>query len=1215
METVLSPLQIVYIRGTETSAENVRCALESADPAVDLTVVDSGTDTGSLLDERSIDCVLSEYPAESGTEIIERLREAYPDLPVVFVLTDERATVADDAVAAGATEYVRQSALRDRPEIFRRRIRAAVEHARRAATGSSRPTAATPDEITFEGALREHVAEAVVGNFPNGAVTLVGTDLRYRLAGGQLFEKLPSDPDDVIDTHVGDLESGDRDVFVQSYRDALDGTETATETLVEGVTLLHRTVPVYDADGSVVAAVGMTQDITDRKEHERELERNREFLDSVQSVANIGGWEVDLRSETLRWTDEVYRIHEIPSEYDPILAEGMEFYHPDDRETIEQAYEELVSTGESFDMELRIVTANDTVRWVRTRGEPWTDDEGKVVGARGTFQDITERREHEQELQRKSRAIEAAPIGITMTDPEQDDNPLIYANQQFLETSGYDREEVLGRNCRFMQGEETDPETVARIREGIDAEEPVAVGIKNYRKDGTTFWNHLEIAPVHDDHGELINYVGFQKDITERVEYERELEKSRSRYRTLVEHFPNGAVALVDEELRYITVGGTPIDAAWDAETELMGQPLAEVLTDEMAAELRPRYADALEGDQCSFETEVGDRCYQFRIVPVRADDGSVFAAMGVSQDITEQKERERSLQKRERVLRELHAASREFYPPDSMADISPFVVDFLQHAFDFSYVSVKRFDEGEGVLQPVATSALPEQGIEQLGPVEPGDNPLWNAYRDGESVQFSGELLLELFDADGTVGDHCLAVPIGNFGLIVVVTAGDRSFDGADRDLLEVLATNAEAIFQSLQHDRERETLAERVETQQETLEELRGVIDAVQAIQARVANSETRDELETGVCTELVETDSIDFAWIGRPKGSDTDLDPTAWTGERPDYLDSVLQTTGAATLPAEHAAARREPYAVASIPKRVMDEQWAKEALSRNFRSALSVPLIYDDVLYGVLTVYSSREAAFEEQYRNLVTDVGSLLVTYSRVLQQRYASDQAFVELEFELDDPTYPLQRLARETGSRIEYDTVTETVDGGVRTLVTVTEGDPQSVLALADSTPSIAGASQFGDDTSRQLRLTIAEPFLASEVGKHGGRLLEAASTETGTRLRIALPESVSSRPLFDTLTTQYREIDLLAQRQRVYETEPAAEALTDRQYEILNAAYHSGYYDVPRNVTGEALAAEFDISGPALYKHLQAAHSKVFEQYLRPETSSMVDNGGLDA
>jgi len=118
------------------------------------------------------------------------------------------------------------------------------------------------------------------------------------------------------------------------------------------------------------------------------------------------------------------------------------------------------------------------------------------------------------------RAIDDAPTGITLSDPSLPDNPLVYVNEGYEEMTGYDPAEALGRNCRFLQGPDTEEEPVATMREGIDDGEPVTAEVLNYRKDGTPFWNRVTIAPVHDGNGEIEHYVGFQEDVTERKEAE-----------------------------------------------------------------------------------------------------------------------------------------------------------------------------------------------------------------------------------------------------------------------------------------------------------------------------------------------------------------------------------------------------------------------------------------------------------------------------------------------------------------------------------------------------------------------------------------------------------------------------------------------------------------------------------------------------------------------
>jgi PAS domain S-box-containing protein len=126
--------------------------------------------------------------------------------------------------------------------------------------------------------------------------------------------------------------------------------------------------------------------------------------------------------------------------------------------------------------------------------------------------------ERQAELERKDHAMDAAPVAITISDTSQDDNPLIYVNDHFTELTGYTEEEVLGSNCRFLQGEETSPEPVARIRAAIDNKESVTVELRNYRKDGTECWNRFSIAPVRGDDGKATNHAGPQQDVTKETD-------------------------------------------------------------------------------------------------------------------------------------------------------------------------------------------------------------------------------------------------------------------------------------------------------------------------------------------------------------------------------------------------------------------------------------------------------------------------------------------------------------------------------------------------------------------------------------------------------------------------------------------------------------------------------------------------------------------------
>ncbi|MBC8135363.1 MAG: PAS domain S-box protein [Fibrella sp.] len=153
-------------------------------------------------------------------------------------------------------------------------------------------------------------------------------------------------------------------------------------------------------------------------------------------------------------------------------------------------------------------------------------DRGSVTAPGNRNADIPTRVEQSESLDETllllNRVVHAAVTSIVVTDPHLPDNPIVYHNPAFEVMSGYSASEIDGYNCRFLQGKESDPATVAEIRRAIVERQPCHVLIQNYRKDGTPFWNDLAISPVHDDAGRLTHFVGVQTDVTRRAEAERE---------------------------------------------------------------------------------------------------------------------------------------------------------------------------------------------------------------------------------------------------------------------------------------------------------------------------------------------------------------------------------------------------------------------------------------------------------------------------------------------------------------------------------------------------------------------------------------------------------------------------------------------------------------------------------------------------------------------
>ncbi|MBD3385337.1 SpoIIE family protein phosphatase [candidate division KSB1 bacterium] len=132
----------------------------------------------------------------------------------------------------------------------------------------------------------------------------------------------------------------------------------------------------------------------------------------------------------------------------------------------------------------------------------------------------------EDQLLLKDKALLVSAEGITISDNTQRDNPIIYANKGFERLTGYPVDRVLGRNCRFLQGPDSNAETVSAISEAVRNEREITVEILNYRKDGTTFWNRLSITPLRNDKGRVTHFIGIQSDVTNPRRAEDELRKT-----------------------------------------------------------------------------------------------------------------------------------------------------------------------------------------------------------------------------------------------------------------------------------------------------------------------------------------------------------------------------------------------------------------------------------------------------------------------------------------------------------------------------------------------------------------------------------------------------------------------------------------------------------------------------------------------------------------
>ena len=244
-----------------------------------------------------------------------------------------------------------------------------------------------------------------------------------------------------------------------------------------------------------------------------ELTEANAHLENIQNSIDLGLVVIDSHLRILRYTQKSIRVFGIlPSDIGHSIT-SIQAHLPIER--LEEKIKTVINTGQLHSEQLQ---RNETAYLMQIN--PYLSELQKISGAVLTFTDVTELQRIEAELRLRNAAIETAADGVIISDAQSPDQPIIYASPAFCHLTGYSEQDVLGKNCRFLQGPDTDPQVVDQIRDALNSNRSFLGELLNYRKNGSTFWNQLRIKPLLDEKGKVTFFVGVQTDITERKQRE-----------------------------------------------------------------------------------------------------------------------------------------------------------------------------------------------------------------------------------------------------------------------------------------------------------------------------------------------------------------------------------------------------------------------------------------------------------------------------------------------------------------------------------------------------------------------------------------------------------------------------------------------------------------------------------------------------------------------
>lgn len=353
---------------------------------------------------------------------------------------------------------------------------------------------------------------------------------------------------------------------------------------------------VVEWDGDKpVRMVGCHFDITKQKETEAALKRTQELLNKTNETAQVGGWEVDLLTQSISWTKVTKQIHEVGEDFVPNMETAIDFYKEGQcRDAITKAVDDAIKKAIPFDLELRIITAKGNERWIRTIGQP-EYEKGKCVRLYGAFQDITEKKRTEEELKlsevRFEEAFEYSAIGMALVSTE---GKWMRLNKRVCDTVGYTNDELLNMTFQDITHPEDLDNDLKYVQELLDGKiEHYQMEKRYFHKKGHIVWVLLSVSLVRSENGEPLHFISHIQDITEEKNTTEQLFKANQNltalynamsqvsvistdYKGVIKFFSKGSEALLGYKAEEMIDKQTPAIVHVKEEVEAQGQRLTK---------------------------------------------------------------------------------------------------------------------------------------------------------------------------------------------------------------------------------------------------------------------------------------------------------------------------------------------------------------------------------------------------------------------------------------------------------------------------------------------------------------------------------------------------------------------------------------------------------------------------------------------------------------
>jgi len=959
------------------------------------------------------------------------------------------------------------------------------------------------------------------------------------------------------------------------------------------------TITAIEEDGDLAGFAKVTRDMTERREREQRLREEKAFVESLLDVQPDVFYAFDADGEPLRWNDRLEAV----TGYAPADIETMEptdFVPEAAHDRVRDAIARILEDGERITVEAPFVTADgDRIPYEFTGG-PITNDRGEVTGFTGVGRDVSERKARERRLERQHQEL-AAELEDVFTHIGEgffavdEDWRITYVNDRATDLVGRSPGELLQARVWDALPEVAGGRPQELAEHAMAAQTPVEMEFHSETLDS---WLEIRAYPAGSG---LSVYV---RDITERKTRERELEQ----YETIIDTVEDG-IYVLDEDVRFAEVNDAYVELTGYDREALLGSPPSLVVSDDVATESVNRRETMSAGESAAVEVDLE-----------RADGSSVRVesrfsklpsgrSVGIARDVSERVTRERELRDRvrqQRVVADLGEYALQYSELDALlAEAAAAVSETL----DTDYCEVLDLDADaeelslrqgvgwdDGVVGEASVSSVADAS--QAAVTLTNEQPFIVEDLDADPRVDGPELLT---NHDVSSGISTVIGPADDpWGILGTHDTDRRKFSAKDATFVQSVANVLAAAIE--RHDYE-QTLVH----QREQLAALNSLNEVVRDISAAVIEQSTREQVEDTVCERLAATESYAFAWTGEVERTNRRVEPRAEAGVE-GYLEDVELSVDPDDERSEGATGRALRTGELQVINDIGDddryEPWRETVEEYGFQSSAAVPIAHEGTTYGVLNVYTRRESAFEGKERAVIEQVGEVVGHAIAATERKRAlmSDE-LVELEFQIED-VFDALDVGSETDETVTLDHAVPVGDDEFLVYGSVDGGGLETVKALKTAVPHWESLTVRDDGDPASFEVRTSDPPVRSVVASLGGYVDTAVIEGGDLRTTIHLAPTVDARRVIDVMTTTYPDAEMVRRRQvtRVRDDPKPLPGqllreLTDRQRAAVEAALHAGFFEWPRDASGEEVAASLEVSPPTFHQHLRKAERKLFE------------------